>query len=162
MAASTTGPECPATDVADASAEAHVGQRLATRFRYLSSVRQLEVYARAASVAELRSIVRVDAHHLSTVTNPLVAIRVVAIRVAGPDSGLISRILDLEHDAAVSGGPRAVNHARRSAGIGARAEREHRRRERLRVTGWRERDGELPEFLLARPQARRQQARRLA
>jgi ATP-dependent DNA ligase len=26
----------------------------------------------------------------------------------------------------------------------------HRRRERLAVTGWRERDGELPEFLLAR------------
>ena len=29
----------------------------------------------------------------------------------------------------------------------------HRRRERLAVTGWRERDGELPEFLLARPGA---------
>jgi len=27
----------------------------------------------------------------------------------------------------------------------------HRRRERLAVTGWRERNGELPEFLLARP-----------
>ena len=27
----------------------------------------------------------------------------------------------------------------------------HRRRERLAVTGWRERDGELPEFLVARP-----------
>jgi bifunctional non-homologous end joining protein LigD len=27
----------------------------------------------------------------------------------------------------------------------------HRRRERLVVTGWRERDGQLPEFLLARP-----------
>jgi bifunctional non-homologous end joining protein LigD len=29
----------------------------------------------------------------------------------------------------------------------------HWRRERLAVTGWRERDGELPEFLLARPDA---------
>jgi ATP-dependent DNA ligase len=27
----------------------------------------------------------------------------------------------------------------------------HRRRERLAVTGWRERNGELPEFVLARP-----------